>query len=588
MRFRKLACLLVVVISPALASATNTHVLSQRDGPITISGTVTGPLASGVADAVVEAFYPWDSASSATTDSDGYYQVSMAPGPIWLTVRAPLDSRLAGYVINLGYQEADLTQDFQLEAGHLLGGHVVMPDGNAGQEQIEVVLHAFSFDASGEDSTYLLTTRTKAGGEFEIVVPVGVYWAGVTPPEYYYSIEEPVDLRLGDIGGFVLSLSEELVDPIPVNPPDTSKITFGDIDELGEATVTGASGACLGLAHVLLVNLGSLHQAHAISAADGSFSTRLFAPAGSVILIKHGGLPAGNWRDVNTGVSMDKSPYPGSIVHLPHTHSPDPGTIPFAVVGPGDYKVDFLPESPNWVSTGYVLSGSLGPLGVLNPGDQITIDGTLRVYGPAIDSSTELDDLLFSGEIGLWMLSDGDGRPVAGNGFGMSTWLTPTGFPIQGFPGPGRTTGIFFAVTEFTSSGEHSVQAQLEIRGELPADLQPGLYRPFFFANLGGFPQSTDWTAAEVSSNAFEPPMAALPPIEVSAGGEEPRRLIWRLLMENPVQGTRGTGAIEDRGAFEFSQYSTSQGAPYIIPPVDRYGEPIRYRMEPYLPRISF
>ena len=58
--------------------------------------------------------------------------------------------------------------------------------------------------------------------------------------------------------------------------------------------------------------------------------------------------------------------------------------------------------------------------------------------------------------------------------------------------------------------------------------------------------------------------------------------------MEDPVQGIRGTGALEDRGAFEFAQQIVSQGAPYVMPPVDEHGAAIAYRLEPYLPMISY
>jgi hypothetical protein len=67
-----------------------------------------------------------------------------------------------------------------------------------------------------------------------------------------------------------------------------------------------------------------------------------------------------------------------------------------------------------------------------------------------------------------------------------------------------------------------------------------------------------------------------------------PRRLIWQLLMDDFVQGTRGSGAHEDQGLVGFASQIVTQGAPQTIPPVDeRTGQPITYRLEPFLPMIS-
>jgi hypothetical protein len=59
--------------------------------------------------------------------------------------------------------------------------------------------------------------------------------------------------------------------------------------------------------------------------------------------------------------------------------------------------------------------------------------------------------------------------------------------------------------------------------------------------------------------------------------------------MEDPVLGVRGTGASEDSAVLQVTNQIVSHGAPYIAPPVNRRtGEPIQYRIEPYLPRISY
>jgi hypothetical protein len=100
-------------------------------------------------------------------------------------------------------------------------------------------------------------------------------------------------------------------------------------------------------------------------------------------------------------------------------------------------------------------------------------------------------------------------------------------------------------------------------------------------------PTSTSWLAANVVRHTFEAREAALPPMTV--GDVDPPRLNWQLLVDDFVQGTRGTGAREDRGSLALASQIVSQGAPYYIPPVDvQSGQPITYRLEPFLPMISF
>jgi hypothetical protein len=553
--------------------------------PVVISGTVTGPDSAPVEGASVEADFLWGAnLTTTTTSADGTYQLSMPIGPIVMHVRPTLASRLAQSYVNLGWHEQPVTQDFQVGAGHLLSGTVLKPDDSAPAQQIEVVPHSLSYEPTGDQ---WLKTRTTAGtGEFSVVLPAGVYWVGVTPPPYWYSVETPVDLSSGDATGILIELSDELVNPIPTEPPDAAKITVGAIDDLGEAVITGAAGAAIPLAHVLLVNLKSLNQAYTVSAEDGSFSARLFAPPGSAILVKHGGPPTYYWDQLAVGVSMKLSYYPGTIIHLPHTHQGEGGSQPFAAVATDDYFVDFQTSNTNWVGSAWSLSGELGPSDVFSPGDEIRITGTARVWGPAIDTSGDLGDISLTGSFALTMLADQEGNPIAGQKF-MSSRLTPSGLPIQGSTAPGRPTQLSMIIDdEFTVTGEHSVQGDFELSGDLPSDLQPGLYLPILNIGSSGFPTSTQWLAAEVFAAGFDAFQAALPPIVVDSVDQ--RRLIWRLLMENPVQGTRGTGAVEDRGLYAFTTDIVVQDAPYIIPPVDDKGRPISYRLEPYLPRISF
>ncbi len=222
------------------------------------------------------------------------------------------------------------------------------------------------------------------------------------------------------------------------------------------------------------------------------------------------------------------------------------------------------------------------------PGDLLQVEGTLRLYSPAIDAGTDLEAIEVHGWPGLLMLFDGEGRALPAENYFMSTLLTPTGFPIQGVPAARVGIEGHVAPENLHYAGGHAVEGDIAVTLQLPEDLPPGIYRPMIWFDVTGVPTSTQWLAANVTYHTFGPTEAALPPITVGQVANCPT-LIWRLLMDDFVQGTRGTGAREDEGTFELASQIVSQGAPFYVPPVDaRSGQPIAYRLEPFLPMISF
>ncbi len=242
------------------------------------------------------------------------------------------------------------------------------------------------------------------------------------------------------------------------------------------------------------------------------------------------------------------------------------------------------------------------PGGAYAPGDSVQVEGVLRLYSPAIDAGTDLEAIDVHGWPGLVMLFDGEGRAVPPESHFMSARLTPTGFPIQGGPAARAEVEGHVAPENLRYAGGHAVEGDVAVSLQLPDDLPPGIYRPTITFDFGGVPTSTQWLAANVTYHAVGPNEAALPPLAVGQVSNLPNssplavgqvsnlpNLPWQLLMDDCVQGTRGAGAREDEGAFEIASQIVSQGAPFYVPPTDaRSGQPIEYRLEPFLPTISF
>jgi hypothetical protein len=396
---------------------------------------------------------------------------------------------------------------------------------------------------------------------------------------------------------------------IPSQPPRAELISFGPLNGLGEATVTGAPGAVLPSAHVFLVNLDTSHQDHVMSAADGSFSARIFAPPGSNILIKHGPdhqyWHIDPWEGIDQGSKGFLTIFPSTTIYRPHEHSAEPNRLPLAAAGAIDVDTEAMTRT---IGAAWTMTGTVGPVNDLHPGETITAETTIRLYSPAISDTTDVSTITLQIDpLSPWlMLFDDAGNPLPYMNQAGSNRLTPTGFPIL----DGRRAEVAglleYEPVEWQFKGGHIIEGSLTISMSLDASMPPGVYRPVLTLHFDGLPSGadSDWRAAVLSWMAGWPAFtfnsngAALPPLEVKAqpntGGREPttahsRRLIWYLQMDNASLGIRGAGAFQDREVFQPSSFVVNQGAPYILPPLDSFtGEPAVYRLEPYLPMISY
>jgi hypothetical protein len=231
-------------------------------------------------------------------------------------------------------------------------------------------------------------------------------------------------------------------------------------------------------------------------------------------------------------------------------------------------------------------SGSVG--NVLVHGDLFNVTGKLRLYSPSITTTTDVGAISINSSLQLMMQHNTQGQPLAAENYYMSTLLTPGGLPIQRAEWSLENLNVPVSIGNLRHAGGHVIEGDVAVTAQIPDDLPAGIYRPAIFMNFSGVPTSTQWLGANVVYHTLAPNEALLPPIQVSQTVPLPR-LAWQLLMDDFVQGTRGTSAREDRGVFGLASQIVSQGAAYYTPPVDeRTGQPIAYRLEPFLPMISY
>ena len=585
--------LILAVLSAVAAVAL--HGAAADVATITFDGAVLGPDGSAVSGVAVTVFGGGGDVST-TTDAEGEFTAQVPAGRLSILLRAPLDLRLAIKLLDLGSHDASFSASIDLARGYLLSGTVVGPTGSAlaAKWSLDVVPTSFSLP-SGE----ALPVSTAIGtGRFGEVLPPGSYWIGVKDPGPYFSELVPVDLAGEDVVNADIRLHREPLDVMPPDPPTAELISVGAVDGLGEATVSGAAGAAMPHSVVLLVNVGSQHQAHTFAAADGSFSVKQFAPPGSQILVKHGP-PQNLEAELKNGVGIKVTSMPGTFVLVPHGVTAGAGELPFAEVGALKWFTDDEPTTPNWISSAWAIEGTLkhGAGGVavsggtltFSPGDPIFIAGTLRLYGPAIDDTIDATAVRVPGGLVLRRIGDEQGRMLPAEDYFMSTVLTPGGFPIQISETASLGGDGSLQAEPFQLAGAHCLEADFVVEGEVPEEAPPGLYQPRIWIDPANLPSSTEWLGARVFPMTSGPGEAPLPPIVVGLGSPpDPRRLVWWLLMEDFAQGQRGTGAREDRGFFALASQIVTQGARYVVPPVDaRSGKALRYQLEPFLPTVA-
>ena len=348
-------------------------------------------------------------------------------------------------------------------------------------------------------------------------------------------------------------------------PPRAALIAIGVPDATQETELRGNAGAASAGSTLIAVNLDTGHYASTSAGTDGSFALRLYAPAGTHVLLKVD--PAG--RPV-PGPMLDVIGFAGTILRVPE---------PAAGSGIGFAGASFT----SWgLPTVWRFAGSL-----TNENATLRMQGTIIIESPSVDGAGTMRG---KPQLLLERLSEADGKPVQAQASFSSTFVTPTGLPIERLPWSpfGGFSGDTVTLQK-TAPGraEAAVAAQMQLSNAV----KPGYYRTILHIEFEGarFPNETpsrpvvfDLKAIDRASRkpGRETGLTTVYGPVVRVGDPAAPRMNWMLLVNHPNEGTRGTRAIEDRQSFGFAPRVVTQSDIFIVPRG-------LYNLEPFVPAIG-
>ena len=255
-----------------------------------------------------------------------------------------------------------------------------------------------------------------------------------------------------------------------------------------------------------------------------------------------------------------------------------------------------------WAGTGLLDQATF------SVGDTLSTTLTMTITSPSIDESFDSGDIWLRAVLNLEPFFDAEGWPRQRVNRGMSTLVAPTGAPIENNPlwrYTGYTPLTIQDQVQLTAVHRinHTLHVTFDLSGVIPADLPTARYRPALYLRMdevGGDPfmgrlfstpllSVPEWEAPPRLEVTFAENFMAYYLPMISVGDPAPPKLIWHLLTNTFSNGQRGVTAREDQGHFALSTRIAYQTDHLIVPRLEEHSRlPITYRLEPFLPTISW
>ena len=552
-----------------LTLSTNTTQNVVVETGVTLSGQMTGPggwppswvYLSVRDDAGQEISFAW-------TDT-GRYSLGVPAGTYRIDVDNDdfLDKTLEGVAITQA-----TVLNITLEAGVVLEGKVV-DDGGQPVSDAQVCAHL-----STEQWWAGFCADSETGGSFQLRVAPAEYVVTVRPVLPLRQTRHRLEVSREGVTDLVLTVSRDPTPFVPDDPPKAALISISAPTPAGEVMLTGAAGSVASNSAVAAITLETGDFITAQAADNGSFTATLFAPAGASVLLKAD--PVGSTVAQFLSVSLEEdtsakskvlSALPGTILRVA-----DP---PGAGVPVGDVGRPHWDALPAWTFHGSLTTHTFAP------GDFLRVRGTVRVDSPALQG---VNALQVSIGLRLKRLSDTNGSSLLRRNIFASTFLTPTGLPVEREPRYSDAGLDVYRNVPLVKTAATQAEAEVNLALSLPSDLPAGYYRPFLNLYFPDMPRENPPSRPVIFPEFSTSPQheARLPIIRI--GSPAPPHLDWVLLLDTLSNGSRGVVAVEDADRFGVSQRILTSSETFVIPRLGAAsGSPLTYRLEPFAPAIG-
>ena len=321
---------------------------------------------------------------------------------------------------------------------------------------------------------------------------------------------------------------------------------------------------------VFLQSLQTGESIKTSSASDGSFQARLLAPNVSTVVINYGDDRAERWQQGSPALEITTNP------KLPLS----PTEIPFTVAEPDRSGTGY------WVAEGVQNGWSF------QAGETVRYIIDFSYVSPNIDGTLDLDTMLprVQPELSLARISNAEGRPIQASF--VPVFMAPTGLPIFSQNAYERLPRLFETVIQSSELAGNKVTATVVFSYQVSHGLPSGYY----VGKLEWDPSllwARDRSQAGPVGNEeglllrTAASQTLLPALRIGVAAEP--RVPWMLLANTLSNGSRGAVAREDQGIFELGTKATFNADKFIIPKDDpQTGEPLPYRLEPFLPTFGY
>ena len=537
---------------------------------VTLSGRVTGPAGQPPAWAWLSIHTgDYQEVGFGLTDAAGHYSLGLPVGTYQIDVHNEdfIDRRLEGVAVN-----QDTVLNITLDSGVLLEGKVI---DDAGRSVSDALVCARLLTEQSREGT---CTYSELAGLFQLRVPPAVYVITIRPVFPLHPTRQRLEVSGEGVSDLVLTVSRDPMPFVPDDPPKAALISISAPTTDGEVTLTGAAGSVAPHSMVVAITVETGHFTTAQATASGSFRANLFAPAGTSIFVKADPVGTTVAQFLSASLDADLAAKVGALSALPGTilRVADP---PGAGVPVGDAGRSHFDALPVWTFQGSLASHTFAP------GAPLRIRGTVQMDSPALQGA---DTLQVTAGLRLERLSDTDGSNILRHNTFASTFLTPTGLPIEREPRYADAGLDVYRQVPLTKTTGTQAEANIDLTLLLPTDLPAGYYRPFLNLNFPGMPRETPPSRPVILPDFSTRPHheARLPIIQV--GSPALPRLSWPLLLDTLSNGSRGILAEEDADRFGTAQRILTPSETFVIPRLSAASDqPLTYRLEPFVPTVG-